>query len=87
MSRVRMTNRISFIKNLDNIATELEQAGNPVLALAVDGDSFLGTFDAAGAAELLRAKYSTLAPEPALLERVQGLLQKSPVEFSLVTLS
>jgi len=70
----------AVLRSIVVMSAESQVVPGQVLALAVDGDSFLGTFDAAGAAELLRAKHSTLAPEPALLERVQGLLQKSPAE-------
>jgi ferredoxin len=70
----------AVLRSLVVLTAESQAAPGQVLALAVDRDSFLGTFDAARAAELLRAKYPELGPEPALLERVRELSKKSASE-------
>jgi ferredoxin len=70
----------AVLRSIVVLTAESQLAAGQVLALAVDGDKFLGTFDVAAAAELLRAKYAELAPEPALLERVRELSKKSAAE-------
>ena len=70
----------AVLRSLVALTAESQVAPGQVLALAVDRDSFLGTFDAAGAAGLLRARYP--APEPAaeLLERVREISRRSAGE-------
>ena len=71
---------LAALRSLVVLTAESQAAPGQVLALAVDKDAFLGTFDVAGAAELLRSKYPDLGPEKALLERVGELSKKSVVE-------
>jgi len=70
----------AVLRSIVVLTAESQAAAGQVLALAVDRDAFLGTFDASRAGELLRAKYPDLAPEPALLERVRELSRMSASE-------
>ena len=70
----------AVLRSLVVLTAESQLAPGQALALAVDRDAFLGIFDAAQAAELLRAKYPALGPEEALLERVRELSKKSAAE-------
>ena len=70
----------AVLRSIVVLTAESQAPAGQVLALAVDRDSFLGTFDAARAAALLRAKYPDLGPEVDLLERVRELSKKSASE-------
>ena len=70
----------AVLRSLVVLTAESQIPAGQVLALAVDHDAFLGVFDAAGAAELLRSKFPDLGPEKALLERVAELSKKSAAE-------